>query len=59
MPENKSRFEEGPKKDEKPREQQPDRSEGDLGEGWEKEKQQSREIVSKALEKVKKRVEGQ
>ena len=59
MAKEKNRPEKEPKKDEKTQEQETDRVEDEPGENWEREKQQGKEIVSKALNKVKSRLEEQ
>ena len=59
MAKEENRPEKEPKKDEKTQEQETDRVEDEPGENWEREKQQGKEIVSKALNKVKSRLEEQ
>ena len=59
MAKEENRPEKEPKKDEKTQEQETDRAEDEPGENWEREKQQGKEIVSKALNKVKSRLEEQ
>ena len=59
MTKEKNRPEKEPEKDEKAREPETDRVEEEPGENWEEEKQQGKEIVNKALNKVKSKLEEQ
>lgn len=59
MTEENSRPERDPKEKEKTQEQKNDRVETKPNESWEREKRQGKEIVSKALKKVRNRLENQ